>query len=236
MKRIMFMVFRLIYIAPFWFYKINKMGKSDKYSEAERYAFLHRIIKKINRAGRVVIKAYGIENLPKENGFIMFPNHQGLYDVLGIIESNPRPFGAVIKKEVANVILVKQVIRLLKGLVLDREDIKDAARVIRQMSEEVKNGRNYLIFAEGTRSREGNKLLEFKAGSFKSAIHAKCPIVPVALIDSFKPFDSDSIEKVEVQVHYLDALYYDDYKHLKSKEIAGLVRDRIEDTIQKFAL
>lgn len=234
MKRIILMVFRLIYIVPYWYYKISEMGKSDKYSEEECYSFLHKIMKRINKAGRVIIKTYGIENLPKEKGYIMFPNHQGLFDVLGIIESNPYPFGTVLKKEMKNVILIKNIIRLMRALTLDRDDMKDGIRVINQMTEEVKSGRNYLIFAEGTRSREGNKVQEFKGGSFKSAINAKCPIVPVVLIDSFKPFDSNSIKEVVVQVHYLEALYYEDYKGLKSKEIANVVKSRIEDTIQKF--
>ena len=52
----------------------------------------------------------------------------------------------------------------------------------------------------------GNKLLEFKGGSFKAATKAKCPIIPIALIDSFKPFDTNSIAPVTVQVHFLEPL------------------------------
>ena len=59
-----------------------------------------------------------------------------------------------------------------------------------QCHKEVKNGRNYLIFAEGTRSKHGNHPQEFKGGSFKAAMKAKCPIVPVALIDTYKAFDT----------------------------------------------
>ena len=52
----------------------------------------------------------------------------------------------------------------------------------------------------------------FKGGSFKAATKSKCPIVPVALIDSFKPFDCNNIKKCTVQIHYLPAIYYDEYK------------------------
>ena len=62
----------------------------------------------------------------------------------------------------------------------------------------------------------GNEMLEFKGGSFKAATKAKCPIVPVALIDSFKPFDTNSIAPVTVLVHFLKPLYYDDYKDMKT--------------------
>ena len=62
--------------------------------------------------------------------------------------------------------------------------------------------RIFLIFAEGTRSRKGNQLLDFKGGSFKSATNAKCPIVHIALIDSFKAFDTNSTKKLNVQIHF----------------------------------
>jgi 1-acyl-sn-glycerol-3-phosphate acyltransferase len=57
------------------------------------------------------------------------------------------------------------------------------------------------------------------------------PIVPVALIDSFIPFDSNSIRKTTVKIIYLKPLYYEDYKDLKSTEIAALVASRIQQTI-----
>ena len=99
------------------------------------------------------------------------------------------------------------------------------------MAEEVKEGRNYLIFAEGTRSRNGNEILDFKGGTFKSALRAKCPIVPVALIDCFKPFDISSIKRETVQVHFLEPIFYEQYIGMKSTEIAHLVHDRIQAEI-----
>ena len=98
---------------------------------------------------------------------------------------------------------------------------------------EVKSGRNYLIFAEGTRTKNPNHVNEFKGGSFKCAMKAQCPIVPVALIDSYKPFDVNSIEKIKVQVHFLEPICYEEYKDMKSVEIAKEVKIRIEKIIEK---
>ena len=105
MKRILFMVIRLIYMVPYWFYKICKYGKSDCYTEEEKYDQLHSIMHRINQAGRVTIDAHGMENLPKKDGYIMFPNHQGLFDTLALFESHEKPFTFVVKKEMENVIL-----------------------------------------------------------------------------------------------------------------------------------
>ncbi len=106
--------------------------------------------------------------------------------------------------------------------------------MINQMAEEVKKGRNFLIFAEGTRSKQGNTLLPFKGGTFKSAVKAKCPIVPCALIDSFKPFDEDSIAPVTVKLIYLPPICYEEYCVMKTPQIAAMVKGRIEKAIAEY--
>ncbi len=232
--RIARMVFHMFFRAIYYVLKIDWYGKHDRYTEEQRYALVKKTTIQANKAGRVTIASYGVENIPKQNGFIMFPNHQGLYDVLGLIESCPNPFGIVMKKEVGNVILLKQVIRCLRGQLIDRKDIRQGLKVINQMTEEVKAGRNYVIFAEGTRTRNKNELLEFKGGSFKAAINAKCPIVPVALIDSYKPFDENTTQPVTVQVHYLSPILYEEYAGMKSVEIAKMVKERIHEIITKY--
>ena len=64
---------------------------------------------------------------------------------------------------------------------------------------------------------------------------AKVPIVPVALVDSYKVFQGFSLRKVTTQVHFLKPLYYDDYKEMSTKEIAAEVRLQIEKKIAEAA-
>ena len=61
---------------------------------------------------------------------------------------------------------------------------------------------------------------------------AKCPIVPVALIDSYKAFDTGSAKMLNVQVYFLKPMEYEEYKDMKSTEIAAEVKRRIEETIR----
>jgi 1-acyl-sn-glycerol-3-phosphate acyltransferase len=237
MKRIILMVLRNLFYVPFGWFKLNyTAGHVDKYTEEERYQVLKEIDRHANWGGRITIDAHGVENIPREDGFIFYPNHQGLYDVLAIVEVCPRPFSVVMKKEVANVPFLKQVFACMKAISLDRSDLRQGLKVIQQVAQEVKNGRNYLIFAEGTRSKQQNKLLEFKGGSFKSAMKAKCPIVPIALIDSYKSFDTNSIKKLTVQVHFLTPILYEEYKDMKTTEIAAMVKGRIENRIAEYEI
>lgn len=232
MKRILLMVLRNWYYVPFkWIKLCWYAAHADKYTDYEHYLLLRDITRHANKGGNVNIVVSGQENIPDKDGFMFFPNHQGLYDVLAMLEASPRPFSVVAKKEVAGNIFLRKVISCMRAFLLDREDVRQAMKVIADVTKEVEKGRNYLIFAEGTRSKQGNLTQEFKSGSFKAATRAKCPIVPVALIDSFKPFDTTTIEPVTVEVHFLKPLYYEEYKGMKTKELAVYVKAEIDGEI-----
>ncbi len=227
--RIALMVIRLLYAVPYYLIRMSWMGKHS--SKEKTFAFVKHCVKRSNEKGRVKVVAYDIDNLPGEDGYVLFPNHQGLYDVMVFLETCPRPFSFVVKKEVKNLPLLKQVINCLHSLPIDRNDLRQSMEVIKTMTERVKNGENFLIFAEGTRSKMGNRMNEMKAGSFKSAVKAKAPIVPCALIDCFKPFDEKSTRELTVSVHYLKPMYYDEYKDMTTVEIAAEVKRRIEEVL-----
>ena len=131
------MVLRLFYIAPYYVYRISKFGRDHSPYE-EAYAYVKKVTKRANRAGRVVIESHGLENLPEKDGFIFFPNHQGLFDGLVFLESCPRPFAYITKKEARNIFLLKQVADALGSIAIDREDIRQSMQVINQVAEEVK--------------------------------------------------------------------------------------------------
>lgn len=226
------MVWNNILLVPFMWCKLCYYANHvEKYTEEQLYQLLRNIVWRANKGGRVTISVQGQEHIPEENGFMFFPNHQGLYDVLAIIDACPKPFSVVAKKEVGNIPFLKQVFACMKAYLIDREDVRQAMKVIAAVGKEVESGRNYLIFAEGTRSKQQNRPQEFKGGSFKAAMKAKCPIVPVALIDAYKPFDTHSADKVTVQVHFLKPMLYEEYQSMKSTEIAAEVKRRIEEVI-----
>ena len=233
--RIALMVVRIFFKAIVYFVQISYCGHSRKVTFEQAYRIIQNAAKNANRAGRVTVEVHGEENIPKEDGFIFFPNHQGMFDVLAIAGTCDHFFGVVNKKEVRNVLLLKQVFQITGSLSIDREDIRQSLQVINQVAERVKGGDNFLIFAEGTRSRQGNQMLEMKGGSFKSAYKAKCPVVPTALINSFVPFDSHTIKPVTVKVIYLDPIPYEEYKGMKTLELAAEVKKRIENAIAEFS-
>ncbi len=234
MKRIILMVFYNLLFVPYWWCQLCYYAKhTDEISEEKKYALLKKITVHANKGGRIKIEVHGKENVPGESGFMFFPNHQGLFDVLAIIEACEVPFSVVAKIEVQNTFFLKQIFAIMKAKFMDRSDVRQSLKVISSVTEEVKQGRNFLIFPEGTRSKKGNRVGEFKGGSFKSAMNAKSTIIPVAMLNSYQAFDTNSIRPVTVQVHFLEPIPYEQYQGMKSNQIAEMVKERIVKTIEK---
>ncbi len=234
MKRIAWMIFRNIFFFPYGLVRLWIVAYKKGTSTLEKYNVLRYITSKANKGGNVTIQAYGTENIPDEDGYMIYPNHQGMYDVLAILDSNPHPFSVVMKKELEKIPLLKSVFVAFEAISMDRSDVKQSVKVIVEVARRVsQEKKNYLIFAEGTRSREGNKMGEMKGGSFKAAVKAQCPILPVALIDSYKPFDTNTISPATVYVRYLKPIPYEAYRDLSTAQIAEMVKKQIEQAIEE---
>jgi 1-acyl-sn-glycerol-3-phosphate acyltransferase len=115
---------------------------------------------------------------------------------------------------------------------MDREDVRQSMTVIQNVAKELQKGRNYLIFPEGTRSKKGNEMLEFHHGTFKCVVKAKAPILPIAVIDSYKVLDQKGSAPVTMQIHFLPLIPYEAYEGMKTGEIAELVKGRIGEVIR----
>lgn len=234
MFRILLMVLRNFWRVPgAWFKLCSYAKRAGTYPEQESYDHIQYIMKLAVNSGNIDLKVTGLENLPAENGFILYGNHQGLFDVVALVSAFPRILSCVFKKELENVPFLKQIIACTKSFAMDRSDVRQSLTVIQNVTKEVQSGRNYLIFPEGTRSKNGNIMGEFHSGSFRCAVKAKCPIVPVAFIDSFKVLDQKGCKPVTVQMHFLNPIPFEEYGSLKTVDIAELVKSRIAAAIEE---
>lgn len=234
MNRILLMVLRNITKVPGLYAKLCRYAKNpDQYPEQERWDHISRILQLAVKSGNLDLQVTGTENIPAPGqGFMMYANHQGMFDVVAIAATCPTPLGAVLKKELQGIPFVQQISDCTKSFPMDREDVRQSLTVIQNVTEEVKNGRNYLIFPEGTRSKNGNTMGEFHGGSFRCALKAKCPILPVAFVDSFKVLDQKGSKQLSVQIHYLPLISYEEFAGLKATEVAAMVKSRIEEAIR----
>lgn len=201
----------------------------ERYDEDICYRLAKNMVNWVKRNARIRTIGYGQENLPKEGGYIMYSNHQGRYDALGIISAHEKPCSVIMDAERSKLPIAKQFVDLLRGVRMSKVDIKQQVRASRDVKRGAEQGRRYIYFPEGKYDDNKNTLQEFRAGAFKCAQQAKVPIVPVAIYDSHIVFSFNSLKKVTTQVLFMEPIYYEDYSDLTTHEISDMVKGRIEE-------
>lgn len=210
------------------------MKDIDKHPEEERYNIAREMVDKMNKSAGYKTIAYGLENLPKEGGYMLYPNHQGKYDVPGIMATHEKPLSFVMDEKRSHIILVNEFLELVQGKRLEMDNPRQTVRVFQEMAEELKQGRKYILFPEGGYKENNQNVIEaFKPGSFKLAQMSKVPIVPVALVDSYKVYNSDHVGPVTTYVYYLKPIPYEEIKGMKTREIATMVENIIREKVEE---
>lgn len=227
------MMARSIIYVPYYFFALLYYANKKVKDRKKALVICKKIVKRALKTGNIKLELIDVDKFPQEDGYLITPNHQGMFDMLVLMEAIKNDLGIVIKKEASNVLVLKQVIQSLESYSIDREDIKQSMKVIINVSKDIKAGRNFVIFPEGTRSKNGNNLNEFKGGSFKAAMKVNAPIVPCAMIDAYKAFDTNSIKQITVTLIVLDPIYSDEYKEMTTTDVAIMVRDRIQTAINE---
>lgn len=208
------------------------MRHADRYSEEYRYGVARNMVRITMHNAHLKAKCFGLENLPKDGGYIMYPNHQGKFDALAIVSHHDKPCSIVMDLKRSKMVLTNEFIDVLDGIRIDRDDLREQLKSMRSLAERVKKGDKFILFPEGGYNRNGNNLQEFLPGAFKAALWSKVPIVPVAVVDSYKAFDFNSLKRVTARIYFLEPISYESYKDLSTKEIAALVKERIRGAIE----
>ena len=210
--------------------------RPDLYSEQEAYDYVRgTVVGLMKKTGYIRTEGFGLENLPKEGGYVLYPNHQGKYDGYSIISCHEKPLTAVMDREMSYCVLIDEIIESLRGKRLDIRDVRQGLKIINAVAEEVKQGRRYIIFPEGAYDdRKHNTLWDFKLGCFKAATKASVPIVPVALVDSYKAYNSWTPFPVKTQVHFLQPLYPEEYRDMNTTQISAVVKTRIGEKLAQL--
>lgn len=185
----------LLFLAPLllWTRYLDRKGRI-----ADRDRIVTREVGKwarfvIRLAGGTVM-VHGLENVPRNTPVVFIGNHQSYLDIpilLGFIDVKK---AFIAKIELLSIPGLAGWMKLMQCTFLDRKNMRQSVRAMREAVQTVRDGHPLVIFPEGTRSR-GNTVGEFKAGSFKLALQAGVPIVPFTLDGSWRLFE----EKGKIQ-------------------------------------
>jgi len=186
----------------------------------------------ILRFTRTRLEIKGKENFPSEPGNLIVVNHQGSMDAFVLFSAIETPFSAVGKVEGAKIPFLGKWYKTMEMVLFDRDSAKDSLRMVKEAAKQLTEGRNVLIFPEGTRSKSAT-LGDFKAGALKPAFIAKKPIVPIALIDSYKVLDEPGGSRFVVGVVIGKPILYQEYEGKSTQEVTDQVKQIIQTMMDK---
>lgn len=149
------------------------------------------ISQKLIKLSDSTVNVHGLENIP-EGPVLFVSNHQSNMDIAIICGFIDKPKGFIAKKELKKLPLINKWITLAGSIYLDRENPRKSMEGILEGIKTLKNGHSLVVFPEGTRSR-GDKMGEFKSGSFKLATKSKVPILPLTIDGTYRVMEANKI-------------------------------------------
>ena len=133
----------------------------------------------------VKVRISGREHLPTDRPFIIVANHQSYLDIILMLVVIRDKIAFVAKEELLNIPVLGWDIRSQGHIAIDRSQGIKSARRLKEIAKATQNGKNLLLFPEGTRSFDG-QVGEFKRGAFQLALDAKVPILACSIAGSGK--------------------------------------------------
>jgi len=133
------------------------------------------------RLGGMTLEVNGRERIDVRKPCIYVPNHESLLDPVVVLGRVPHNAAALAKKEFFRLPILGRVCRVCGFIPVDRQNperrmqaVNDAVRMITEKRQ------SYVVFGEGTRSRDG-RLGPFKKGAAIMAISAHVDMIPVVV-------------------------------------------------------
>ena len=178
------------------------------------------------------ILVHGVEHVRAGQPYVYMANHSSLIDTPALFAYLPYPFRIMAKRELFFVPFMGWHLWTAGHFPIDRRDRRKTVRSLRRVIEEVRNGKSLVVFPEGTRTRDG-RLQEFKPGTFKIALRAGVPIVPVTIRGTFTLLPSTTLapRPGRVEVILGEPIETRDYDEKHLPELIERTKDVIRRTL-----
>jgi 1-acyl-sn-glycerol-3-phosphate acyltransferase len=177
-------------------------------------------------------RVVGRQNVDPEQNYVFMPNHQSNLDPSVVMLGIGRDLRFMAKASLFRIPVLGQAM-LGGGFVpVERDKREKAVAAVEAAAGELRRGHDFLIFPEGTRSRDG-RVLPLKKGPFILAIKAQVPIVPVAVRGTCDlwPKGSMRIRSGGVTLEILDPIPTEgletDSRHALRDMVQGRLQERV---------
>jgi 1-acyl-sn-glycerol-3-phosphate acyltransferase len=180
------------------------------------------------------LKVSGIENIDRKKTSIFMCNHLSALDGPLLFMIIPQPIRVILKKESFRIPIIGQAMRLVGFVPVDRKGLKGGKKSIDQATRLIKEkAYSFLIFPEGTRSRDG-KLQVFKRGGFFLALNSQADVVPISIQGTFElmPKASFFIKKGRVKIDFHPAVSVQGLNHDAIPQVIDKVRAAVQSGLE----
>ena len=199
-----------------------------------RYKSVYNLIKNVLYIKRYKISSTGLNDLPI-NPSLYVSNHKSNMDPLIIYkllyENAKIPYFRFIAKiELSKKKYLSYAFKLVDTIFIDRNNVRDTYNVLQEEINLKDDKRSIVIFPEGTRVIDTEKMIDFHPGSFRIAYKYLIPIIPtvvVGAIDSEKDKQPNNYKNKRgvVYVNFLKQVKPQDYATIAINHTAKNIHD-----------
>lgn len=226
-----------IFVLLYWFFLwltcfyIPVGREYDKPSKPHLF-FLNAAYWFVCTAARIKVHTTGLEKIPGERKFLFVSNHRSRFDnMVQCVVLRKTPLAFISKPSNFKIPIGRHLMTRCCYIPIDRESPKNAAKSVSRAAELIKSGAVSVgVFPEGHRG-SGEKLGEFKAGCFKTALKADCPIVVGAIRGTEKVHKNFPLRKTDVFFDILDVI---EPKNKKTAELSAEIKELIQKNTDKY--
>jgi 1-acyl-sn-glycerol-3-phosphate acyltransferase len=172
----------------------------------------------------------GKENIPKGKPAIYVANHCSHLDIGVLCRTAPVNLHFIGKKELAWIPIVGWYMYIAGHIFIDRSDRRKAVTSLRAAALKINQGKNVIMFPEGTRSKNG-ELASFKSGAFHLALDAGVNIIPIHIEGTHGvwPATSNKITPGKVNVKIGSPIDTSKYTKKTVKELMAVTHSAVEE-------
>ena len=220
-------LFRIIW--SYFAFLLPYSKKIDKIDLSKRYSKVRNLVTHVNKNLKLDIIVEGKENII--DGACYYGNHLSMTDPLPIFNIFDKPIAFLGKIEITKYPFAGKALKVGGGLFLDRENLKQQLKIMMKVQDSLqKHECSWMIFPEGTRNKDQQlNIPEFHHGTFRAAMKAKVPLIPVVNYGTFRILDTScSLKSYPVIIKFLTPIYPEEYEGKSTEEIALIVHSRIQ--------
>jgi len=186
------------------------------------------------RTNGIRLRVDGMENLKKDQSYILISNHASILDIPALISAAPFPVRFLAKKSLLWFPIFGWVLYFSGHILIDRQSAQSALRSLKKAPSLLKKGISIIVFPEGTRSPDG-EVKEFKRGAFLLAQYSKFLVVPISISGTYDmlPRHGWCFWPGTINIRMGEPIPTRDLSHQKSKDLMRRVRETIIENLKK---